>query len=202
MLELMVVVVLVGVMMAIAIPSIQSLSGAKVKEAVTRIAGLSSEVYAKAAISGVTHRINFDLDSNQYWVEVREIEAGLIAPDLGYDELLKTLRAKQKEGEKELKLTPRYKAVEGQLGEKYSLPKNLVLFGAWTDQLEEVARTGLVSIYFFSGGYTQASFVSVAEKGDEVENAIYIALNPLTGAATINYGEPTTTSLLEGEGEK
>ncbi len=61
-LELMVVIVLVGFLIAIAIPTLRSLSGASIKNEVIRISGLASEVYAHAAISGITHRVNFDLD--------------------------------------------------------------------------------------------------------------------------------------------
>lgn len=201
-LELMVVLVLLGVMMTLAVVSIRNLSGTKIKEEVTRIAGLSSEVYAKAAISGITHRINFDLNENEYWVESRVGEAGEIAPDLGYEELMVTLRAKLKNGNKSKheKLLPQYKAIEGVMGEKYKLPKDLAIYGAWTEQMKEVARTGIVSIYFFSGGYTQASFVSLAEKGDEKDSAIYVALSPLTAAVSINYGEPDTASFLDDGG--
>ncbi|HXW60427.1 MAG TPA: prepilin-type N-terminal cleavage/methylation domain-containing protein [Myxococcota bacterium] len=202
-LELLIVVLLLAGVMAIIIPSINSLSGTKVKEQVMRIAGLTNEVYAKAAVSGITHRINFDLENNTYWVEQREGEISAKAPDLGYDELIVQLRAKEKNfgKEKRPEFVPKYKAVEGFLGEKYNMPKGLALYGAWTDQMKDVARTGVVSIYFFSGGYTQTSFVSVAEKGDEHDSAMYIALSPLTGAASINFGEPSTASLLDEQSD-
>lgn len=202
-LELLIVVLLVAGMMAIAITGLRTLTGAKIKEEVMRIAGLASEVYAKAAISGVTHRINFDFDNNTYWVEAREAEAGFIAPDLGYDDLIVSLRARQSKGEKDKrqKFVPQYKPVTGFLGEKYTMPKDVILYGAWTEQMENVSRTGIVSIYFFSGGYTQTSFVSLAQKGDEQDSAMYVAFSPLTAAVSINYGEPSTTSLMADESD-
>lgn len=204
-LELMVVVVLLAGLMAIVIPAINSIAGADVKNEATRIAGLCNEIYARAAISGITHRINIDLDNQSYWVEVKEGDAGTIAPEIGYEELMNSLIAKGKqEAEKsfEYQYLPQYKALLGPLGEKNTLGKNIVFHGAWTEQMTEVARTGIVSIYFFSGGYTQASFVSLAQKGDEEDTAIYVSLSPLTGAISINLGEPETKDLLEGEGEK
>lgn len=203
-LELMVVLVLLGGIMTMTVLSVGTLSGSKIKDEVTRIAGIASETYALAAISGVTHRINFDLDENTYWVDARQKEAGVIAPDLGYDELLVTLRARNKEWEKEKNnaFVPIYKPVKGALGEKYKMPGGLSLYGAWTEQMSSVERTGRVSIYFFAGGYTQTSFVSVAEKDDEEDSAMYVALSPLTASVSINYGEPDTKSLLDNEGEK
>jgi prepilin-type N-terminal cleavage/methylation domain-containing protein len=205
MLELMVVVVLIAGLMAIVIPALSSIAGADVKNEVTRMIGLTQEVYARAAISGITHRINIDLDNQNYWVEVKEGEAGTIAPEMGYEELMNVLITKSKkeaENAFEYQYVPHYKEVSGPLGEKSTLEKNIVFHGAWTEQMPEVARTGIVSIYFFSGGYTQASFVSLAQKGDQEDTSIYVALSPLTGAASTNQGEPNIKDLLEGEGEK
>lgn len=192
-------------LMAIIIPAISSIAGADVKNEAMRIAGLCHEVYARAAISGITHRLNIDLDNQSYWVEIKEGDAGTIAPEIGYEELMKDLVAKgKKEAEKsfEYQYLPQYKEVSGPLGEKLSLGKNIVFHGAWTEQMPEIARTGIVSIYFFSGGYTQASFVSLAQKGDEEDTAIYVALSALTGAVSIDLGEPDIQNLLEGEGEQ
>jgi len=202
-LELMVVVVLLAGLMAIIIPAISSIAGADIKNEATRIAGLCNEIYARAAISGITHRINIDLDNQSYWVEIKEGSAGEIAPEMGYEELMNSLVAKgKKEAEKsfEYQYVPQYKELPGPLGEKNTLGKNIVFHGAWTEQMPEIARTGIVSIYFFSGGYTQASFVSLAQKGDEEDTSIYVSLSPLTGAVSINLGEPDTKDLLEGEG--
>ena len=191
--ELMVVVLLIGALMTMSILSIRSLGGVEAKEELTRIAGLCSEIYTNARISSVTHRINFDLDNNNYWVEKEVAEAGESKPALGHGDvtidLLESPKKKEEEEESD-NLAPTFKPVEGSLGEKYQLPKALVIHGAWTDELQEVARTGIVSIYFFGGGYTQASFVSLAEKGDEENSSIYLALTPLTGAIATNYGSP------------
>lgn len=204
-LELMVVVVLLAGLLAIIIPALSSISSADIKNEAVTIAGLSHEVYARAAISGVTHRLNIDLDNQKYWVEAKEGDAGLIAPEMGYDELMKSLQAKgEKEAQQspEYKYVPHYKAAEGVLGQINELGRNIVFYGAWTEQMTEVARSGIVSIYFFSGGYTQSAFVSLAQKDDEKDSAIYLALSPLTGSVSINFGEPNIQDLLEGESEK
>lgn len=204
-LELMVVVVLLGGLIAIVIPSIRSLSSLDLKNEITRIAGLSSEVYALSAISGKTHRIVFDLDTQKYWVEEKVGDAGEIRPELGYEELMKVQiekNASAKETEAANRFLPSFKEVEGRLGEKYTLSGDMIIHGAWTEQMTEVARTGQVSIYFFSGGYTQSAFVSLSIKGEEEESSIYMALSPLTGAVEINRGEPTISDLLSSEGEK
>jgi prepilin-type N-terminal cleavage/methylation domain-containing protein len=204
-LELMVVIVLVGFLIAIAIPTLRSLSGASIKNEVIRISGLASEVYAHAAISGITHRVNFDLDEQNYWVEKKVEDAGTVAPELGYEELMKERISKitsDEEKEKVQRFLPNFKAAEGELGEKHQLDTDLVLYGAWTEHMEEVSRTGIVSVYFFSGGYTQSAFISIAKKGEEADSSMYVALSPLTGAVEIDLGEPDINQLLESEKEK
>ncbi len=202
-LELMVVIVLIGFMIGIAVLSLRNLSGLDLKNEITRIAGLSSEVYDLAAISGKTHRVVFDLENSSYWVEEKVGDAGEIKPELGYDDLIKARLLEQKEdvgsGNEFL---PEFKIVSGPLGEKYELPKDVAIYGAWTEHMAEVARTGLVSIYFFSGGYTEVAFVSLAIKGNEEKSAIYLSLSPLTGAVKIELGEPDINTLMAPEGEK
>ncbi len=189
--------------MALIIPAMSALVGADVKSEIIRMAGLCREVYARAAISGLTHRLTIDLDNQHYWVEVKEGDAGVIAPELGYEELLKNLvnkDQKEKEQSPEYDYVPRYQNAEGELGEKQALSKNLVFYGVWTEHMSEASRSGIVSIYFFAD-HTQNAFISVAEKGDEEDSALYLALSPLTGAVSIDLGEPAINTLLEGERE-
>ena len=201
MLELMVVVVLIAGLIAIAIPSVRSLGGLDLKTDIVKIAGLSSEVYDLAATSGKTHRIVFDLDNQQYWVEEKVGDAGLIAPELGYEDLMKE-KSEKKDGSPADKFAPSFKEAAGSIGEKNVLAKNLVIHGVWTEEMNDIARAGKVAIYFFAGGYTQVAFVSLAIKGEEEDSSMYLALNPLTAAVTIDRGEPNIKELLSAEGEK
>lgn len=204
-LELMVVVVLIGGLIALVVPAIRSISSLDLKNEITKIAGLSSEVYALAAISGKTHRIVFDLDNQKYWVEEKVGDAGEIKPELGYEDLMKARIEKSidsKEKEASERFLPSYKEVEGTLSEKFELPRNVILHGVWTEQMTEVARTGQVSIYYFTGGYTLSAFVSLSIKGEEEESSIYFALSPLTGAVEIKLGEPNIQDLITAESER
>lgn len=198
MLELLVVMALMAGLIAIAIPSIRSLGGLDIKNEMVKMAGLSSEVYALAAISGKTHRIVFDLEAQEYWVEEKTGDAGEINPELGYEELFKS-KTQKKEKKPEDKFLPSFKEVEGSLHGHIKLHRNLVIHGVWTEDREDIARTGKVAIYYFSGGFTQTAFVSVAEKGDEEETSMYLTLNPLTAAITIELGEPEPKDLLPAE---
>ncbi len=198
-LELMVVIVLIGGMLALIVPTIRSVMGLDLQKEITKMAALATEVYALAAISGKTHRIVYDLDNNQYWVEEKVGDAGEIKPELGYEDLMKSRiehNSDKKEDDAAKAFLPTFKEVSGDLKGKFELPKGAVIYGVWTEGMTAVARSGQVAIYFFAGGYSQASFVSLASKGEEEETAIYFSLNPLTAAITINLGEPDTAELV------
>lgn len=203
-LELMVVLVLMGGLVALVVPSIRAVVGLDLRAEITKMAGLASEVYALAAISGKTHRIVFDLDENRYFVQESVADAGEIRPELGYEDLMKDHleKSKSKESDSAKAYLPTFKEVTGHLADKIDMPKDALIYGAWTEGMTEVARSGQVSIYFFSGGYTQTSFVSIALRSDEEDSALYFSLNPLTAAITINQGEPETNDLLSAESEQ
>lgn len=67
--ELGIVIGLLGIIMAIAIPSVNALTGAELRSNTAQIAGTIREGYARAAITGKTHRLVFDLDSGLFWLE-------------------------------------------------------------------------------------------------------------------------------------
>lgn len=203
-LELMVVVVLLGGLIAIAIPSLRAITALDLKNEIMKIAGLSSEVYALAAISGKTHRIVFDFDNRNYWVEIKSGELGEVRPELGYEEIMRS-RLTKKDDEKDdpiAQFLPQFETVEGPLGEKQTLPEEVVFRGGWTEQMTEISRSGQTSIYYFPGGFAQASFISLATRGDEEDSTMYLSLSPLTGAIKIDLGEPNIDELVSAENEE
>lgn len=201
-LELMVVLILIAALTMVAIPTIRALTDVNLKSEITKLSGLSMETYGRASISGKTHRVVFDLDNNKYWVEEKTDGVFEISPELGYDEQLKNLQAQRKKDREEgdeLEFMPEFKPIDGPLGKEVVLEKNILIYGAWTEQMDNIARSGRVYIYYFSGGFTQVSFVSLAIKGSEDRSIMYLSLSPLTGAVTIDYNEPDTSELLDME---
>lgn len=195
-LELMVVIVLVGGLITLAVFSLRALQGLDVKDEITKIAALTRDASALAS-SGQTHRIIFDIDNANYWVEEKVGEISEIRPELGYEDLMKSRLNKSKSEEEEAlsEFLPQFKAVEGPFGEKKTLAKGLVFYGVWTEQMETVARNGQAAIYFFPGT-TETAFISLASKDNEKDSAMYVTISPLTGSVKIDHGEPNTEDLL------
>ena len=70
--ELGVVMGLLALVTAVAIPSFNAVTAAGLRSSVSMIAGMTREAYARAAITGKVHRIVFDLDKGSYWLERTE----------------------------------------------------------------------------------------------------------------------------------
>jgi general secretion pathway protein H len=67
-LEIAVVLFIMGLMVNIALPYFGGLTGAKLKSEARRLAGRATYLYDAAATRKVVMRLNFDLDSNSYFV--------------------------------------------------------------------------------------------------------------------------------------
>ncbi len=185
--ELMVVVALVAGMMSVSIIGLRSIMGVDIKHEISRIAGLISETYSLAIISGKTHRIVFNLDTNSFFVEEKTGDSENIMPELGYEE-------ESKLDEKLKKFRPAFTKVSGLLGETNKLKSGAKFAGLWVEKMPEIVRANQAYIYFFSDGYSQLALVSISEENNE-SNSISLILQPLTGTVSIQMGEPQTSEL-------
>jgi len=70
--EMGVVLALLALVAAVAIPSVNALTGAKLRSTTAMVVGLTREAYARAAITGKVHRIVFDIDKGLFWLERTE----------------------------------------------------------------------------------------------------------------------------------
>lgn len=195
-LELLVVIALMAGLIAIAIPTVGVLTGTKMKSELNRLVGMASELYDRAAIVGKTHRLVIDFTNNSFWGEELEQE-GISSPVLGYEDDFGKLEADNAvEQDLDLDFVPKFKPIEGLLGEKIKLDSSIKFYGLWTENLNEVLREGRSGIYFFPGGYAQSAFVSLSEQKED-DPSLYFSISPLTGEISTGQGEPEKEDLLE-----
>lgn len=184
-LEIMVVLLLVGVFTAIAIPTFQSINGSKLKSTANKLQGLIRDTYARASLSGKTCRIVFDMDKKEYWVE--ESADVVKVKSQEQEETDKRDRERDPAAAK-LAKTPDFKAVEDELGEKQKLPEDIYFRSIWIDRFEERAGKGQVALYFFPDGYTEEAQIVVADD-PEGKRLYNLVVEPLTGAVVIEDQE-------------
>jgi type II secretory pathway pseudopilin PulG len=218
-LEIGIALLLVGVLVAVAVPTLNALTGAELKRSTGMLQGLMRDTYARAALSGNAHRIVFDLDMNTYWVE--QTEGNAVMPRKLYeltneggavldveDERLEDVEKDSKELDDQTKRAllsaPRWAPVPAPSEKDIDDPKPQKLPSAcdpdevdgcvrfkkvWADHLADPAFAGQVAVTFFPGGYAQEAHVTVTDEEDG-ERVYTLELQPLTAEVYVHQDEP------------
>lgn len=208
-LEVGIALALAGLLLAVAIPSLNALTAAELKGATGMLQGLMRDTYARAALSGNPHRIVFDLEQDTYWVEATE--GGVVLPRTRIepnregvvildpvDERIEGLDDSSDEEDKtkiELYRTPSWATVPfpGKQRSDETKPAKLgsgVYFKKiWVDHLEEAAQNGQVALLFFPGGYTQEAQITLTDD-EEGERSLTLVTQALTGEIWVSVEEP------------
>lgn len=197
-------------MLAVAVPSINAISGAELKKTTGMLQGLMRDTYARAALSGNTHRVVLDLEAGAFWVEATSGGVVMKRQKLGLtregaavldqvDERIEDIRSDtdDEEDQERLKLyahptwTPVPFPGQDRVDEvrPQRLPSEVWFKKVWVDHLEEPATGGQVAIHFFPGGYTQEAHITLSDD-EEGERTFTLVTNPLTGEVYIEEREP------------
>lgn len=70
--EVTIALLIVGLLVFVAIPSIEALVGVRAREEAGRISGAIRYMYGQSALTGKPCRMVFDLDARKYWAECTE----------------------------------------------------------------------------------------------------------------------------------
>lgn len=207
-LEVGIALVLLGLILGVSIPTVNSLSGAELKKQIGLFHGLIREVYARTALSGVHHRLVMDMERSVYWVEQTE-EAVLLgnrSQELSnegkaalaiIDERIEDLEADQDDPKASTMLQllkgPSWSRVDDEIGQEQKMHSDVRFAGIWADHLQERAKSGQVALHFYPGGYSQDALISLTD--DEDADRVYtLSVQALTGAIFIDDTMPEIPS--------
>jgi type II secretory pathway pseudopilin PulG len=200
-LEIGIALVLLGLMLAITVPSLNALSGAELRKTTGMLQGLMRDTYARAALSGHSHRIVIDMEQGSYWVEMTE--GGIVMPrkkleptreGLGFldpvDERIEDIDAETADEQEQTKIQlyrpPQWTPVpfpgEDKLDEvkPAKLPSDVRVHRVWVDHLADPITGGQVAVHFYPGGYTQEAHLSLTDD-DNGDRTLTLVTHPLTG---------------------
>src|SRR3990172_3164096 len=68
--ELVVVIFLVGIFLLVAVPKFEDITEVNIKSASRRLSGTIRYLYSEAAFKKKVYKLAFDIDRNEYWIEV------------------------------------------------------------------------------------------------------------------------------------
>ena len=206
-LEISIALVLIGLMMAVAVPSLNAVAGTRLKEQTNRMAGAIRDTFARTALLGRSTRLVLDLDGNAWWVEETEGVArvksvkeaadrdGKVTLDK-LDDRIEDIELDTTDAKEQQKLAlftgPVFKPVEGEWGQPQKLPSGVRFKSLWIEHLDERVVGGTAALFFFPGGFTEEAMISLTDdEGDSQGGRVLtIVVQSLTGEVNIEDDEP------------
>jgi general secretion pathway protein H len=198
--ELGISLLIVGLLFAAVLPSVEGVTGVRARESAAKMTGMVRYLYNQSALSGRPCRMTFDLDQKMYWAECTQEHFALGNErersrdghaDLDDQKKLDTplshtdgfalddADAAKQEKERIEKAAEFDEFTDDEI-EKQKLPKGVDL-QVWVDHQREKYKTGKAYLYFFPQGYTERAQIYVST-GDTVYT---LKVSPLTGKSVV-----------------
>lgn len=170
--ELMIVVTVMAIIAVVALPTITSYFQVTIDSACREMSSIVKEVYNSTMITGKVHRLVFDIQKNEYWVEVGPATY-----------LLDTKESLEKEKSRSLfrnlvDKTPAssFKLDDSITKKKISLPVGVKFDEIITQQSVDPLREGKAYTHFFPHGITERTIVILSDSSDHKASLVVTAL--------------------------
>ncbi len=191
--ELMIVIVIVGVLSAAAMPAVNAVTGANVRSAAGELSGAARYLFETAALRHETCRLALDLDGAAWWAECTKDRAFAArepssAPEREEDDAALAERfPEERDAEKRRLLAgARFTQFTDRLARKRALPGSAGFADVWSAHQREPSSKGMAYVYFFPHGQAEAARITVADG----KNVYSVLTQPFTGRAKVVTGKP------------
>ncbi len=190
MLELLIVLVIIGLMLAVAVPTVNSLTGVYLKTSSAKLAGNIKYLYDKSVLDNLYFRLVIDLDNKTYHPESSEVAFFLSQKAATIDQGA-IVEEEEDEEEDEIKslsiindtenltwdgwneFAARYQKKKAsfttftsELSKRVTFPEEIAILGVYTPAVEEPVTRGKVYIHFFPHGYVEPTVIWLADASD------------------------------------
>ena len=190
--ELMIVIAIVAILSAAAIPAVNAVTGAHARSAAGEISGAARHLFDTAALRHQTCRLALDLDGAGWWAECTKDRAS-VAHDQGAsvreedDAALEDRFPEERDSEKrKLLARARFAQFSDRLTKKRALPGSASFAEVWSEHQREPFSKGMAYVYFFPNGQAEAARIPIVD-GDNVYSVV---TQPFTGRAKVVVGKP------------
>ena len=186
--ELLIVIAVLAVMSAAAMPSLNAVTGASARAAAGELSGAARYLFETAALRHQTCRLALDLDHASWWPECT---AGRAAPGkeaaLEEEAALEDRFPDERDAEKrKLLAASKFGVFKDRLAGKRALPGSAGFADVWTAHQRDPSTRGMAYVYFFPHGQAEAARIAIAD-GDNVYSVV---TQPFTGRARVVTGKP------------
>ncbi len=186
----MIVLVVVALVAAGAMPSLRSISGANARQAAGELAGTMRYLFDTAAMRHQTCRLALNLEERSWWPECTQEKAFAgdeSDPDREEeDDLAARFPDERQNDVRKLLAKAKFGSFTDQLAKKRELPGETEFSDVWTQHQHDPISKGMAYVYFYPQGQTELAHVPIVD-GD---NVYTVVLQPFTGRARIVPGKP------------
>lgn len=176
----MIVMAIIAMVMAIALPSIQRITGQRINSSTRKFVGLIRTVRNDAVLLSGIYRLAIDFEKQTYWIE-NQREMRLLT-----DQPVQTKKpAKGKEPEpSNFTHSPKYSK------EPVPMPPGVVFDGVLKER-EGLVKEGIAYVHFFPNGFNEQAILYLKKEG--AKNISYsLFIRPTSGKVDI-YPERITS---------
>jgi general secretion pathway protein H len=190
--ELIVVIAIITLISIFAIPGLSSYFQVSLNSATRDIASSIKEAYNSTVVSRRVHRMAFDLEKNEFWVES------------GPANLLLDTKESREKAEHRRKLSTEIEANKQEspfqiektiTRKKLALPRGVVFEDVITQQSSEPITTGKAYSHFFPNGLSEQTLIHLT---DQSKHRITLAISALLGQTDL-YDRYATANEIFGK---
>ena len=190
--ELIIVVAVIGLVAAAALPTLNSVTGANARAAAGELAGAMRYLFETAALRRETCRLALDIDGGSWWAECTKDRYTVSAEKqaAGWreeeEELADRFPDERDAERRRLLARAKFGQFNDRLAKKRTLPGAVRFSEVWSEHQREPFDKGMAYVYFFPQGRTEEARVPVRD-GDTVYSTV---LQAYTGRARVVVGLP------------
>ncbi len=184
----MVVIAVVAVISAAAVPALRGVTGANARQAAGEVAGTLRYLFDTAALRHATCRLAIDLDGHAFWAECAPRAVTLAKPDQPSRvarELEERFPDERDADRRRLMAQTHFGAFEDRLAARRVLPGSTSFGPVRVEGRSQPIEEGIAYVHFFPGGQAQRAMVPVVD-GDLLYTVV---LEPFTGRARVVAGK-------------
>lgn len=173
--EIIIVIALLVLIATLAAPKLTSAFKISLDKTARQVASTVRDSYNATALTGLVHRMAYDLGKNEFWVE--RGPPGFVlhtAESQAKEESLNTWKKKE-DIEKE---KPKFSLDESIMRKKSSLPRGVKFKDIVTEASEEPITEGIAYTHMFSNGMTEQTLIHLI---DDSKHEISLVIAPVMG---------------------
>lgn len=178
--EILIVLAIIGMVMGLGLPAISRVTYQRLNSTTRQFAGLVKTLRNDAILLNSVHRLAFDFDEGQYWVEQQQQAGALL------DDPLSPPPEKKKRMKDEPPPPNGFVMAEKYGGKKLPFPGGVKIFQVIKEQ-EGLRKEGLVYVHFFPNGFNEPALISLTKASDE-EAGYTLVIRPASGNVGIVPG--------------